>query len=196
MERQGIITFALACCIISGGAQANNLVVNSDFSGGLAGWTVTSNSGTATATYDASIGSPANGSAKLSTPVGDLPTAKVTISQCVAITAQGIDFRGRYRTDQSTGGAQASFGFQAFNAAGCSGTVLLDTAPVATVYPPNWTEKQFNNFPLPAGTQSVLISASFLKGDPVDFAPTAHIDHVLLGPTGTTPVELQLFTVD
>ena len=196
MKRQGFIAFGLACCMVSGVTQANNLLVNSDFSGGLAGWTVTSNSLTATATYDGAIGSPGNGSAKLSTPVGDLPTAKITLSQCVAIAAQGIDFRGRYRTDQSTGGAYASFGFQAFNALGCSGTVLLNTAPSSTVYPPGWTENQFNNFPLPAGTQSVLISASFVKGDPASFAPVAHFDHILLGPTGTTPVELQSFNVD
>jgi len=169
-------------------ASAANLLINSEFDTDLSSWTVTT-AGTGAATFDASFGSPANGSALLNAP---LANDRVTLSQCVAITAQSIDLIGRSFTGSSTGTAYTDLFITAFDQTGCAGAAL-ETQSTTTSGFPSWQERTLPNHPLPVGTLSVLVSFFVDAGDS---SASVWFDHVLFGPAGTVPVTLQSFEID
>ncbi|HEX3895971.1 MAG TPA: right-handed parallel beta-helix repeat-containing protein [Rudaea sp.] len=169
---------------VAGAAHAANLVVNSDFQNGLTGWSASTTGSHVSIALDPSTGSPSNDSAFLNAPDAN---ATGTLSQCVVVSApMDIDLIGRTLTNSSLGSSDLEIQMQAFQTSTCSGEILeTQTASSLNSVPP-WFERSLQVHPLPNSTNSVLISAFFKSGTG---SMSAHVDHILFGPTGTTGLD-------
>jgi hypothetical protein len=184
-------------------AHAQNQVQNPNFSLGTAGnwtnWTVSFDAGcggACTAANDNLNGFPSPGTpaARLtSTSPGN--TGTTLISDCTAFTGSTLDIGTFEHVNTLSGTCFRNYFFNFWSDAAC--TSLLSFSAVASLgsVGGGWEQFGADNFaPGAAGgffniTVQVRCNAGGGTGD-VSF------DHFYIGPDGTTPVELESFTVD
>jgi hypothetical protein len=170
-------------------ATAGNLVVNSDFATDTNGW---ANVSGVPFVWDGSTGDPAPGSGHFLSSL--LSFGYVT--QCIVVSAPlNVDF---YTNVRDTASGQDVFGptasVDAYSDTTCTnhiGSIAAMTQPAADDI---WHTLSAIDLPLPSGTNSVSVtlSASAHDGSGIN----VHYDHILFGPSGTTPVRLQSFEVE
>jgi hypothetical protein len=183
--RVGLAGILGLMCVYASGALGANLVANPDFNADVSGWT---NAGTAVFSWDGGDGSPGFGSANF---VGNSSQVGIANSSCIVLAApQNIDLYANIETPN----------LEAFNAEalaytdpGCTNGESTFGAITSTPLPgPGWQQVSATNVSLPGSTQSIRVR---LMATPMDLNLNAHVDHVRLGPAGTTPVRLQSFDV-
>lgn len=191
--------FAVVGALFGTAAPAANLILNPEFATNANNWSLW-NGYTATVTFarDASDGSPALGSGLIVDTATGVP-GNVTVggqvkSSCMAITQANYDFSIRLKIGAGTTStpiAQVNF----YNAGTCA---LLNqiTSDAITTWTPvgnGWQQGSLSNMPVSAiatfadiwvtaGSDSTTVHTNF--------------DHVLFGPTGTAPVQVQSFGVE
>jgi len=169
--RSLLLSFLLVIC---GQSFAANLVRNSTFDTGIAGWDF---SGNCFAPFPDSFGIPANGALAINCfPASSVETA----SQCVAVPHTDLDFSTQ-TTDNGNAGP-VSFGLVGYSNADCTGTAttLLDPG-TASVTPGGgccgrvWTPFARADIAVPTNVRSVLIEITVTN--PADVA----LDDIRLG---------------
>ena len=134
--------------------------------------------------------------AKFATYVGNQGTGS---GQCIPLTPSGTYEVGTHVRFPS---GQAALGFGAaavgwFDNTTCAGTPLatVNAPPVASTTTNTWVESFMSGLTAPAGTVAVAAGVGVLKiGAGGSLAGL--FDRVRFGPTGTTPVTAESFTVE
>ena len=148
-------------------ALAYNVLKNGDFSGGTAGWNLSSSGGGA-AGYESFFGTPAGGSLRLqSYNFGSTAHA----DQCVDIHKWlALDFSLRKFNDGESGTGTHPFKVDVYDAADCGGTILstitvpdagdaVDGSPAT-----GWIEVATLGTPLPSGALSAKVNLDTIAG--------------------------------
>lgn len=191
MSSRAHYAFAVAVALVAPAAFAANLVVNPDFDNGTTAW---SSQSSAVLSIESGDGSPSAPALDLTQ---QLPSgiARV-VSDCIAISATSIDFIVRAKFPPVLPSVYAHAFLNFYPTTDCSGATVT-TSDVIEWRPPltGWVERSMPNYPVPGGTQSVQV---YLRADASASITEGHMlfDHVLLGPAGSVPVELQAFDVD
>jgi len=148
-------------------AVAYNVLKNGDFSGGIAGWNVSSTFG-GIAGSESYFGTPAGGSLRLQSYNLN---ATSHADQCVDIHRWfALDFSLRKFNDGESGGGTHPFKLDIYDADDCNGTVLgtitLPEAGVAVDGNPasGWIEVSVPGTPLPSGAISAKVSLDTIAG--------------------------------
>lgn len=158
-------------------AHAQNLLQNSDFNTGLAGWTVVSG----TFAIDALEGLPEQPSLHaIAAPVGGFEA--IVNSPCIQMSApQNVDL---YANIKHVSGNVAEVNVYGFTDTACANFGNIAALIATTQDGDVWTIGSYKNAALPSGTHSVMVSlnaGSSSAGGRVD----TYFDHILFGPAGT-----------
>jgi len=174
-----------------------DLIVNGHFNTDINGWTL---AGVGAQLWDPLDwqGNPASGSIRITNtdPVGNQGTGS---GQCIPLTPSGTYEVGTHVRFPS---GQAALGFGAaavgwFDNTTCAGTPLatVNAPAVASTTTNTWVESFMSGLTAPAGTVAVAAGVGVLKiGAGGSLAGL--FDRVRFGPTGTTPVNADGFTVE
>jgi hypothetical protein len=178
-------------------AGAGNLIANPDFSADISGWSIKT-TGSATVTYSANSGSPAQGSIHLTASNGDSAQA----NQCVALTDSIVDLIARQYAATSIAVQTATAEITAYDQPNCAGNILgfsaFNPVPVDGYFEGTvvlgWNEisalhKNLSNLPPASALVSLYVHAG--AGGSADY----YFDDVRFGANGTLPVKLLSFDV-
>jgi hypothetical protein len=197
MPRVRVLFLATALVGLPAWGAAQDLIVNGHFHTDINGWTL---AGVGTQLWDPLDwqGNPASGSIRITNtdPVANQPTGS---GQCIPLTPSGTYEVGTHVRFPSGQGA-LGFGAAAvgwFDNTACAGTPLstVNSPPVASTTTNTWVESFMSGITAPPGTVAVAAGPGVLKVG-AGGSLAGLFDRVRFGPTGTTPVEAQGFTVD
>jgi hypothetical protein len=200
MRMTTVLMAGLAAFLASGVAAAQNLVANGDFDVSVASWTPGLMTFLGWSSTDWQ-GDPTSGSALMTNAA---PCGSTGSSQCVTLPlplAASYELGAAVFLFQSTiPQASAHVTVLAHEGTSCAGLPVGSfQGPIVTV-PDQWISFLNPGIQLPPSTQSVTISLSvakpFLPGCVPLPSASALFDHVRFGPTGTTPVTMQSFSVE
>lgn len=178
-------------------AATQDLIVNGHFHTGINGWTLV---GVGTQAWDPLDwqGNPASGSVRVTNtdPAANGGTAS---AQCILLTPSGTYEAGTHVFFPS---GQAMLGVGAVGVAWFANTTCTNP-PISTINTPGifstttnvWTESFMSGLVPAPGTVAVGVAAGVAKLN-AGGSLVGLFDRVRFGPTGTTPVEVQAFTVD
>jgi hypothetical protein len=178
-------------------AAAQDLIVNGHFHDDINGWTLVGVGSQAWDPLDWQ-GDPTSGSVRVTNtdPAANGGTAS---GQCILLTPSGTYEAGAHVRFPS---GQVMLGAGAVGIAWFANTTCANP-PISTVNTPGifstttnvWTESFMSGLVAPPGTVAVGVGAGVVKLNSGG-SLIALFDRVRFGPTGTTPVEAQAFTVE
>ena len=174
---------------------SQDLIVNGHFHTDINGWTLV---GVGTQAWDPLdwLADPSSGSIRITntSPAANQPTGS---AQCILLTPSGTYEFGahvRFPTGQALGGGGVAVGW--FNNTTCTNPPIstANTPPVFSTTTDTWVESFSSGVPAPAGTVAVGVGPGVVKLG-AGGSTAGLFDRVRFGPTGTTPVSAQTFTV-
>jgi len=194
MSQKIALTLGIALGTLCTSVHAANLVFNPDFSTDISSWTTSVNGGTVT--WASGFGNPA-GSISINSPA---PDTSAQATQCVPISAPAsVDFIVDGYASLSTVSGGYVITATTFAGTDCTGTNLGNLPAGLESFPPGgWQGFQITLFdePLPAGTNSVLLTIGSNTGSAEGSVDDYYFDNIKFGPAGAAPVTLQSFEVD
>jgi hypothetical protein len=177
--------------------RAQELIVNGHFNTDINGWTLVGEGSQVWDPLDWQS-NPASGSLRLTNT--SVAANQPTVSgQCIPLAPSGTYEVGghvRFPSGQASFGA-AAIGVAWFDDPSCAVTPLstVNTPLVASTTTNTWVESFSAAITAPAGTVAVGVGPAVVK-TLAGGSLTALFDRVRFGPTGTTPVRAQGFTVE
>ena len=195
MKRMIAVTVMLV--VTASVAAGQDLIVNGHFDTDISGWTLVAGQGSQAWDPLDWQGDPGSGSMVLTnTNVGG---AQFTASgECFTLTPSGTyEFGGHFRfaSGQPQGFAGIIVGW--YSNTTCNGQPMatVNSPPVLSTTTNTWVESFSPSVTAPGGTLSVGVGPlAFKNGAGGSLA--VNVDRVRFGPTGTTPVQGQSFTVE
>ena len=191
------LCLAAAVLALPSGAAAQDLIVNGHFHDDINGWTLV---GVGTQAWDPLDwqGDPTSGSVRVTNtdPVANGGTAS---AQCILLTPSGTYEAGAHVRFPS---GQVMLGVGAVGIGWFANTTCTNP-PISTVNTPGvfstttnvWTESFMSGLAAPPGTVAVGVAAGVAKLN-AGGSLAGLFDRVRFGPTGTTPVRVQDFSVE
>jgi hypothetical protein len=175
---------------------AQNLVTNGQFHTDINGWALLGSGSQAWDPLDCD-GNPSSGSLRVMATVAG-PPASTTSQQCIPVSPSGTYELGghiRFPSGQGAGGI-AAVGLRMYANLTCTPPwlALTQTATVSSQTTDTWVKVFASGLNLAAGTVAVGVDAAVgLSGGP---SLSALFDRMRFGLDGTTPAQLQDFTVE
>jgi hypothetical protein len=178
-------------------AATQDLIVNGHFHTDINGWTLV---GIGSHVWDPLDwqANPASGSIRI-TNTNPVPNQGTASGQCIVLTPSGTYEAGahvRFPSGQAAFGA-GGVGVAWFNNTTCTDPPIstVNTPPVLSTTTNVWIESFMSGISAPPGTVAVGVAAGVGKAT-AGGSLMGLFDRVRFGPTGTTPVEAQAFTVE
>ncbi len=178
-------------------AAAQDLVTNGYFDSTVASWT---HAGGGTLSWDPLDwrAQPASGSARVSNTFGG-SNINTGAGECIALASAGtyeLDGKVRFPSGQASSGT-AYVGVSWYSNATCTNppTASTNTALVSSATTDTWVDVLNGSVAIPASAQSLKVTLSVAKSS-AGGSLLALFDRVRFGLVGTTPVELQDFSVE
>ena len=190
------LCLAFAVLALPQAAAAQDLIVNGHFHTDINGWTLV---GTGSQAWDPLDWQAAPGSGSIRVTNTD-PTANMATgsAQCIPLTPSGTYEFGahvRFPAGQSLGAGGVAVGW--FSNTTCTNPPIStnNTPAVFSTTINTWVESFSSGVAAPAGTVAVGVGPGVVKLG-AGGSTAGLFDRVRFGPTGTTPVQAQAFTVE